>query len=326
MRLKRIIPIIFGLLAMLSSVAAVSAYEAHTINVVAHVENALNVDTTEFNLGGIQCDEVVVGQNPNGSDIIEIQCFQRAVFPEEWFETKRDVRLSSSFIAQDRVKIVDLVVVAECKPNPLFVPPNQAGVPPTEYPANWPHFAWMGEGMWLDAGDGFGEIGIHDPNAAAPDFDGICANSDVVVDLGLPGAGVPGCPNCLRFFQADLGAAGFFLDIGFDAPVFLPDYNEHTDICDKPRPNGFGPEVANKTADPYVGTPTHQMPVNTNLCQAPTWQIPENDPRHFNGDGVDLGIDIKIQVVCLGRLSIGPDDLSSIKVLNQCVPSHFANF
>ena len=71
-------------LAVVASIAAMSAYEAHVINVTAHIENALTVDTYEIDFG--------------------------TVFPQEYTERNFTVRLSDSFIAADRVDDVDYII------------------------------------------------------------------------------------------------------------------------------------------------------------------------------------------------------------------------
>jgi len=92
---KKVILIVAALMLVLSGVAAVSAYEAHLINVKAHVENALKVDVQELDFG--------------------------TVFPEEWIVGKRTVQLSSSAIAElkaTELKSVEIKIFAECKPLP----------------------------------------------------------------------------------------------------------------------------------------------------------------------------------------------------------------
>lgn len=68
--MKKAILVVAALLMVVSGIAAVSAYEAHLINVTAHVENALTVDTTAIDFG--------------------------TVFPEEWLIEERDIALSDS--------------------------------------------------------------------------------------------------------------------------------------------------------------------------------------------------------------------------------------
>jgi hypothetical protein len=76
--------------AVIGGVAAMSAYEAHVINVTAHIENALTVNTTPIEFG--------------------------TVFPQEYLEKQFDVKLSSSFIAEDRVD--DVTYIIKQKPMP----------------------------------------------------------------------------------------------------------------------------------------------------------------------------------------------------------------
>jgi len=79
--------IILGLLAVVvvaGGVAGMSAYEAHVINVTAHIENALYVHP----------EAIVFG----------------TVFPQEYLERDFTVELSTSFQGQDRVDYVDYVI------------------------------------------------------------------------------------------------------------------------------------------------------------------------------------------------------------------------
>jgi hypothetical protein len=85
---KKALLILSALLMVVSGVAAVSAYEAHIVNVTAHVENALVVP-----------EEYVVG----------------TVFPEEVVQWNICWALSESFIAQDRVEDVKYALFWEDK-------------------------------------------------------------------------------------------------------------------------------------------------------------------------------------------------------------------
>ena len=90
--MKKVILILAALVLVVSGVAAVSAYEAHVVNVTAHVENALSVSATQLTIGGT------------------------AAFPEEWLEGSVTVDTSSSFKTQSRVNNVDIKLCAEPKP------------------------------------------------------------------------------------------------------------------------------------------------------------------------------------------------------------------
>ena len=74
--MKKVLLVLGALLVTLSGVAMVSAYEAHVINVTAHVENALFVDRTPLSFG--------------------------TVFPEEWFIKEIYLTTSSSFCATEQ--------------------------------------------------------------------------------------------------------------------------------------------------------------------------------------------------------------------------------
>ena len=87
--MKKVILIITAIVMVASGVAAVSAYEAHTVNVKATVENALLVSTNETDFG--------------------------VVFPEEWVEQHFTANLSDSFYLQERVDSVNISVYAEHK-------------------------------------------------------------------------------------------------------------------------------------------------------------------------------------------------------------------
>jgi len=92
---KKTLITIGGILAIVAGVAGFSAYEAHVINVTAHIENALAVSTNAIEFG--------------------------TVFPQEYLEEEFTVRLSSSFMEEDRVDDVEYVI----KQKPKCI--NQAG-------------------------------------------------------------------------------------------------------------------------------------------------------------------------------------------------------
>ncbi|MCK4520488.1 DUF1349 domain-containing protein [Candidatus Parcubacteria bacterium] len=87
--------ILVGLLTVgvvVSGVAVMSAFEAHVINVTAHIENALSVDPQEIDFG--------------------------VVFPQEYVEKQFTVKLSDSFCEQDRAHDVYYKIVQKPKPLP----------------------------------------------------------------------------------------------------------------------------------------------------------------------------------------------------------------
>ena len=116
MKTKAIL-ILAALLMVVSGVAAVSAYEAHIINVKAHVENALTVNTAEIDFG--------------------------TVFPEEYFMEERNISLSESALAElgngeeGDLENVNYEIFAEYK---IFEP----GDPQPTY------YRWLGDWLWVD--------------------------------------------------------------------------------------------------------------------------------------------------------------------------------
>ena len=94
--MKKVILIIAALVMVFSGVAAVSAYEAHIVNVKAHVENALTVSGPGIDQGG----EWFSGNT---------------VFPQEWLTCTVNISLSDSFQNQSRVDCVEFKLWAENK-------------------------------------------------------------------------------------------------------------------------------------------------------------------------------------------------------------------
>jgi hypothetical protein len=79
--------ILLGLGALATAIALVplfAAFEAHVVNVTAQIENALSVDANAIEFG--------------------------TVFPQEELDKTIEVRLSESFLAEDRVDDVDYVI------------------------------------------------------------------------------------------------------------------------------------------------------------------------------------------------------------------------
>jgi hypothetical protein len=90
--------VLIGLSAVVLAVASVplfAAFEAHVINVTAHIENALSVDPQEIAFG--------------------------TVFPEETHHKTFTVALSSSFIEENRVDDVHYKITQKPKPRPAYV-------------------------------------------------------------------------------------------------------------------------------------------------------------------------------------------------------------
>jgi hypothetical protein len=90
--LKKAILIVAALVLVLSGVAAVSAYEGHLINIKAHVENAIAVETYEMDFG--------------------------AVFPQEELQKQLTFGMSESFCdkTQTRLSSISYELYYELKP------------------------------------------------------------------------------------------------------------------------------------------------------------------------------------------------------------------
>ena len=90
MMLKKIIASVALVATVAVSAAMFAAFEAHVINVTAHIENALAVDTYGIDFG--------------------------TVFPQEYVERQFEIGLSSSFLAEPRAKDVHYKIVQKDKP------------------------------------------------------------------------------------------------------------------------------------------------------------------------------------------------------------------
>jgi hypothetical protein len=90
--LKKAVLIVSALLLVVSGVAAVSAYEGHLVDIKAHVENAIGVDTYELDFG--------------------------TVFPQDSPEIDLKYGLSNSFMSDNQVRIssLDYALFWELKP------------------------------------------------------------------------------------------------------------------------------------------------------------------------------------------------------------------
>jgi hypothetical protein len=229
-----------ALLMVLSGVAAVSAYEAHVINVTAHVENALEVDVTPVEFG--------------------------IVFPQEWLTAHRHIKLSESANASKPDDInnpdtwlpgdllwVEYEIFAEWK-----LADNETDPVVSDNMGN-DYYPWLGECLWVGVGvDGDNTTGMH--------------------RVGAPPCGPPGAKKVPGFGDKLDGIIERSLIIGIDVPVFEGFYNPLTDPT--PKPSGL---------------------------DAPSWVIPKflsdnvtPNPLH-EPDGIDLGLDLKIQVVDIVR-------------------------
>ena len=125
--MKKTILIFAAMLMVVSGVAAVSAYEAHTVNVKAKVENAIELSSyTALEFG--------------------------TVFPEEWIDRHTTVQFSSSFNEQETRHFVDFEVWAGWK---LL---SDNGTPLD--PADDTYYPWLGKSLYVELNTGnWGYVG-----------------------------------------------------------------------------------------------------------------------------------------------------------------------
>jgi hypothetical protein len=121
--LKKAILIVAALVLVLSGVAAVSAYEGHLVNIKAHVENAIAVETYELDFGN--------------------------VFPQEEVEKQLTFGLSESFVDKTQIRLSSLTyeLYYELKPIP--------NTEPVEYYAALSPFLVLSDGDPADGNDKF---------------------------------------------------------------------------------------------------------------------------------------------------------------------------
>lgn len=238
--MKKVILIFAAIVLVASGVAAVSAYEAHVINVKAHVENALSVNTSDVNFG--------------------------TVFPEEWIVNHREVKLSES--ACDELD-EDLIAVnftffaewKECADAMGYYYDGQAWDAGT---ANY--CQWMGEFLYVgwDVDDTAAQMTLVGPAAGPP----------------------PGAQQILTSGRlTDCDAHQLYIAI--DVPVFEGSYNQLTDML-----QADGSYILKPSG---LDHPSYIIPDGTNKYSP--------DPRHpaYDPDGMDFGVDLKIQVTDIIR-------------------------
>jgi hypothetical protein len=231
--MKKVILILTAIVLVASGVAAVSAYEAHVINVKAHVENALSVNTSDVNFG--------------------------TVFPQEWIVNHREVKLSESACdeLEDDLIAVNFTFLAEwkdCDDAMGYFYDGQAWDAGT---ANY--CQWMGEFLYVgwDVDDTAAQMTLVGPAAAPP------PSAQQILTSG-------------RLTDCDAHQ----LYIAIDVPVFEGFYNPLTDP--EPKPSG-------------EDDPTYIIPDGSLMYT--------DMPAHpaYDAEGMDFGIDLKIQVTGIER-------------------------
>jgi hypothetical protein len=240
--MKKVILILAALILVASGVAAVSAYEAHIINVKAHVENALWVNTDNIDFG--------------------------TVFPQEWLKQHREICLSESAEEEVGTASGDLVSVTmqayaewkECDGMVGYYWDDVAEMWVGPFPN---YYNWMGDFLYV----GFDATQDPDPTTGmtlvGPAPAGPPSAKAILASMTLP---TPLGGNCTQ------------LAVAIDVPVFEGYYNNITDML---QPDGT-----------YLPKPSG--------LDDPTFIIDDSHPD-FDPDGMDFGVDLKIQVTNIVR-------------------------
>jgi hypothetical protein len=209
--MKKVLLVLGALAMVLSGVAMVSAYEAHTVNVTTHVENAINLTPS---------DRLVYQDWHLGRF--------GTVFPEEFLIKELQVRFSSSFCQmpdQQRVLHVDYEVWVMQMPQP-----------------GGGYYPWLGDALAfsIDGASGLGDgkewawVGNAWPPPIKVTSDNLSKEDNVFPFYNSPG-------------WMDDGVD--YIRVGLDVPVFREYYNYYTD--EKPKPSGKNvPSVIYETDDP----------------------------------------------------------------------------
>jgi hypothetical protein len=233
---KKAILIFAAMLMVVSGVAAVSAYEAHTINVKCKVENALSVSgDADMELG--------------------------TIFPEEFFIKHWTVGISNSFAvlkgleepdpaARVNYVLLDILIEEKLKTDPDGSM-TDGTIPPASGDETW--YNWMGAFTYIgkDVTDDQPEAGIDlmdtgwnligaRPAGPAPVVSTPVWND---VRLGVQSGGLT---------QED----SFIMSVAVDAPVFEGYYNYYTD----PKPKPSGKDVPTCIIPKWLDPPTNTQP------------------------------------------------------------------
>ena len=283
----KILTLLAMVVALASSVAAVSAFEAHTINVTAHVENALGVS-------GLTSEDF------------------GTTFPEEWRGTSRDISLSSSFQNQERRDQVSYTVYAECKE-----------IPDGEQAAG-SFYPWL-LGLYLDivatpasgtpTANSMESVGDHAAASGGPkkihsiSVTNRCQEGDIKAILtGGTLHTLLGDPTLPQNNTTGSADATDTLLIWLDTPVFEGFWNEFTDAVGCTG-TGHANAKPSNLCDPtaIIGTADHRHRDDG-----------DNDPGDVQylgntttpGDFI-MGVDIKIQVTCIGTKDNEPATFSA---------------
>jgi len=222
---RKLLLVLGALVIVFSGVAMVSAYEAHTINVKAKVENALTVPTDDIDFG--------------------------TVFPEEWLIKHIKVRHSDSFCEEEQthvdainyqVWVVRKLVPQDPRPD-LYPDPvdNISGVD---------YYYWLGDALYMGIFDMIEPVDIL-PAKKYP----LAAGGELihVTNLTAPAPTAPVLVLSDNVTKPGLGAPDLHFDtivVGLDVPVFDGYYNPTTDP--EPKPSGLNDPTVTLTGERNV--------------------------------------------------------------------------
>jgi hypothetical protein len=199
--------VVLTLTLVLAGVSSAMAFEAHKVNVRAHVENAMVVSTDEINMG--------------------------TVFPQEWVTGYHfDVKLSTSFVEQDpvRVNVVDYAICAHHKVDEngeqllpwlpgLYVNIDQAGWCPVVEPAEFCDYTKVTTGDLTMGSDPTDQIAL---GLDVPVFDGYYNGAlEDFLEINKPRPDERPFPVDVNEPSAILPVPGAGADIGADYGVDL---------------------------------------------------------------------------------------------------------
>lgn len=237
---KRILLTIAAVAAVAVGVVGMSAFEAHVINVTAHIENALSVNTEPIKFG--------------------------TVFPQEYLEKPFVVALSESFNNAGRVDDVEYKIVQKLKPCPvhkescgpaceMLVPDDPTCVPDTtdqtpHYPTGW-HYLNLCPFLSKTNTEGDGRVEQNDtshPSYYVPSVGGGAAYCQTVTTQAS-GRLAKGAGDTSDAWLVDLKVPPVEGSVGQDWPANCPvlDANDKTYGCD------LWIEVTGISSNPYCG-------------------------------------------------------------------------
>lgn len=240
---KRILLTIAAVAAVAVGVVGMSAFEAHVINVTAHIENALSVLTEPIAFG--------------------------TVFPQEYLEKPFQVALSESFNNAGRVDDVEYKIVQKLKPcperisdvppyGPLGVPLDPTCVPDTtdqipHNPTGW-HYLSLCPYLSKTNTEGDGRVEQNDTSHPSYYVDNSPTGPSANDYCQTPGADATGrlakgAGDTSDAWLVDLKVPPVKGTVGQDWPVSCPvlDENDKTYGCD------LWIEVTGISSNPYCG-------------------------------------------------------------------------